>query len=327
MRRLISLLLVIGVVFMSQPAFASTPEALSKADIRGDVIQNSPEVDKFLQDAGQILNKQMSEAIKSKKISPSDPEGIRAEMRKAIKKILVKATEVRKELKEPEHRLKLDMNLLQLAVQASDTDTAMNLMKNWKGEARAMMAMTIASGLQRTKTEFPATLVDELTKLVKGKNKEFATAAKKMLNPFFRNPVGKVFPDFPEGKKTIDGKDLTLSRFKGKVLLVDFWATWCGPCRAEVPNVVEAYEKYKDKGFEIVGISFDKDRSKLDGFIKEHKMTWPQYFDGKGWANEVGATYNISSIPSMYLLDKDGKVITTDLRQGKLEKELEKLLK
>jgi thiol-disulfide isomerase/thioredoxin len=167
-------------------------------------------------------------------------------------------------------------------------------------------------------------LIEELKK---SKNPKIVEAAERMLNEFFRNPVGKEFPQFPKGVKTTDGKDLTLERFKGKVLLVDFWATWCPPCRAEVPNLVKAYEEYNKKGFEIIGISFDESREKFDEYIKENKMPWPQYFDGKGWQNEVGPTYGIQSIPTMYLLDKDGKVITTDLRGGKLEEALAENLK
>ncbi|MEW6712461.1 MAG: TlpA disulfide reductase family protein, partial [Candidatus Riflebacteria bacterium] len=158
-------------------------------------------------------------------------------------------------------------------------------------------------------------------------NPEIVKVAGMMLNEFFRNPIGKEFPKFPEGMKTTDGKDLSLERFKGKVLLVDFWATWCPPCRAEVPNIVKAYKEYNPKGFEIVGISFDESREKFDEYIKENAMPWPQYFDGKGWQNEVGPTYGIQSIPAMYLLDKEGKVVTSDLRGEKLEAELAKLLK
>ena len=111
----------------------------------------------------------------------------------------------------------------------------------------------------------------------------------------------------------------------GKVILIDFWATWCGPCVAEVPNVVKAYEKLHDKGFEIIGISLDKDQAKLEAFIKEKNMTWAQYFDGKMWQNEISTRYGINSIPAMWLVNKKGMVVNTNARPN-LEAEVEKLL-
>lgn len=134
--------------------------------------------------------------------------------------------------------------------------------------------------------------------------------------------VGKEFPDFKV--KDTEGKELSLSEYKGKVVLVDFWATWCGPCMKEMPNVIKAYTKYHDKGFEIIGISFDKSKEKLDKVTKEKKMTWRQYFDGKGWGNLLGKKFGIRSIPATFLVGKDGKIIAKNLRGDDLEKALAK---
>jgi thiol-disulfide isomerase/thioredoxin len=109
------------------------------------------------------------------------------------------------------------------------------------------------------------------------------------------------------------------------VVLVDFWATWCGPCVVEVPKIVATYGKLHEKGFEILGISFDEDKSKLDNFTKDKGMKWPQFFDGKGWKNELGQKFGINSIPRMWLVNKKGMVVDTNGRED-LESKVEKLL-
>ena len=128
------------------------------------------------------------------------------------------------------------------------------------------------------------------------------------------------------GQNDIAGKAIDLAEYKGKVLLIDFWATWCGPCMAELPNVIAAYDKFHGQGFEILGISFDEDREAFDKCVADRKMTWRHHYDGKGWKNEIGQAYGISSIPATYLIGKDGKVVAVGLRGDALEKQLTKLL-
>jgi thiol-disulfide isomerase/thioredoxin len=125
----------------------------------------------------------------------------------------------------------------------------------------------------------------------------------------------------------VDGTEVDVEKMRGKVILVDFWATWCGPCVAEIPNVVAAYTKLHDQGFEIVGISFDtdKDKEKMVKFTKEKQMPWPQFYDGKYWESSIGERFGIGSLPTMWLVNKKGMVVDTNPREG-LAKKIEKLL-
>jgi peroxiredoxin len=125
---------------------------------------------------------------------------------------------------------------------------------------------------------------------------------------------------------SIDGKKLSPADFKGKVLLIDFWATWCGPCVMEMPNVKSVYSRYHAKGFEIVGISLDQSRDKLDAYIQQQQIEWPQYFDGKWWSNDVAVKYGITSIPTTVLIDRKGKIRYKTLRGKQLEKAVQELL-
>lgn len=126
---------------------------------------------------------------------------------------------------------------------------------------------------------------------------------------------------------TKDNKDLALSSFRGKIVLIDFWASWCAPCRKELPNVKRVYEKYKNKGFEILGVSLDKDRDAWLEAIDKEGLKWPQVSDLKFWQSEACQTYAVQSIPYTVLVDKEGKIIATDLRGADLDKKLAEIFK
>jgi len=126
----------------------------------------------------------------------------------------------------------------------------------------------------------------------------------------------------------LNGQPFDQQTLAGKVVLVDFWATWCGPCVAEIPNVLEQYEKYHAQGFEVVGISLDQDRDALEKFVADRKIPWPILFEpseGDGWQHPLATYYGISGIPTVILIGRDGNVITLNARGERLGEELDKI--
>ena len=135
--------------------------------------------------------------------------------------------------------------------------------------------------------------------------------------------IGGEAPDFT--LKTPEGQDMSLSELRGKVVLIDFWASWCGPCRRENPNVVRMYNEYKDKGFDILGVSLDKTQDRWVEAIQQDGLSWHHVSDLKGWANEVAQAYGVRSIPHTVLIDAEGKILARNLRGEALEQKLAEL--
>jgi len=123
----------------------------------------------------------------------------------------------------------------------------------------------------------------------------------------------------------VDGSAVDVSKLRGKVVIVDFWATWCAPCMEAVPDVVALYKELHAKGLEIVGISLDEDKGSMEGVTKSSGMVWPQYFDGKGWDNAISSRYGVTDIPQMWLVDRKGMVVDTDGADD-LKEKVEKLV-
>ena len=164
-----------------------------------------------------------------------------------------------------------------------------------------------------------------LKKLAASKNEEIAAMAKGAIK--YAETIASLKTKPMELKFTAsDGKEFDLATLREKVVLVDFWASWCGPCIAEMPNLVATYKKLHDQGFEIVGISLDQEKEAMEAALKKHEMTWTQYFDGQGWQNKISSSFSIGSIPVAWLLDKKGMLRETGLRGEELAKGVEKLL-
>jgi thiol-disulfide isomerase/thioredoxin len=185
--------------------------------------------------------------------------------------------------------------------------------ENKKIVERMQKEIPTSSYTQEMVTQY-STLMQQMKAQEMAKKSESATA------------IGAMAPDLAFTNP--DGKTLKLSELRGKVVLLDFWASWCRPCRMENPNVVAAYKKFKDKGFTIYSVSLDQNGEAWKQAIQQDGLIWPNHVsDLKGWQSEPAHIYGVQGIPAQFLLDKDGKIIAKNLRGEQLEQKLSELLK
>ena len=195
--------------------------------------------------------------------------------------------------------------------------------------SKGKSSLAVLAGIQQLNPNKYLTLYKEVDAALTAKypTSKYLANLKKDINAFEvqaqkagKLAVGSVAPDF--SLQTPEGKILTLSSFRGKVVLVDFWASWCGPCRKENPNVVAMYKKYHNKGFEVYSVSLDDDKDKWLKAIQADGLVWNHASDLKGWQSQAAQLYGVDAIPFTLLLDKEGKILGKGLRGEELEQKV-----
>jgi thiol-disulfide isomerase/thioredoxin len=207
-------------------------------------------------------------------------------------------------------------------LEAKEKAITRNYLDKHPGSPIAMFALNEYAGYEINPAEVEP-VFNKLDKKIR--RSQAGQAFQKRINAARRTAVGQPALDFSQSGA--DGKPVSLASFRGKYVLVDFWASWCGPCRAENPNVVRAYSKYKAKGFEILGVSLDDKKDKWLAAIQADNLSWIHVSDLKGWKNAAAELYSIRAIPQNLLIDPQGVIIAKNLRGEALETKLGEVIK
>ena len=252
----------------------------------------------FLKDAENISDEDSVNTLKAVAAAPDAPVNARHHARAALLQNDLEEIDPNKGLTDP-----LEKELAAYEKDFPDDESGRDLVR-----LRMRLLQTTA----------PDKINATLEALTQSPNKSTAGAAGSQLT-IRTKPVDWKFDS------AVDGKAVDLSKLQGKVVLLDFWATWCAPCMEKIPEIVALKKKYQDQGFQVVGVSFDQDKSALLKIVKAKNMDWPEYFDGKGPEGETAARFNIDAIPAAWLVDRQGFLHPVD-READLDEEVSKLV-
>ena len=200
-------------------------------------------------------------------------------------------------------------------------DTMEYFVFDYRKDTRSIaFALIVTELIGKSEPQRAEAVLKRALKNVKGKDPQLQNSVEQALAllPFRSHPIDLEF-------EAADGTPVDLAQMRGQVIVVDFWASWCPPCRHESPDLVELYQKYRADGLQIIGISLDESRAKMEAFAEKVGMDWPHYFDGRGWRNRISTRFAISSIPAVWVIDRDGYLVNAKAR-GKLEQWVPRLL-